>query len=331
MDQEIARIYALHEVGPVADQVAKNYLLQDYHGKLTEETRRRQRTDLAHFEAYLLQVSVQVADPLYLHLAGWAGMSWGIVEGFKRAHLAEGFAIGTVNVRLATVKAYCTLAHQAGILDEPTHRLIAGVKAIGRRAGRNLDETREITRRSTKKAEALVLSQAHVQALKAHLRADTSYIGRRDLLLLCLLVDHGLRCGEVVGLRVAGLDLAAGIFTVYRHKVDKFQTHLMTGDTLQAARRYIEEARPPGPPVFEGFTPGQPLTARAINKRVGELGRLVGITGLSPHDLRHTWATRATRKGTPLERLRQAGGWAGLSMPLRYIEESAIANEGVIL
>ncbi|MEO6890978.1 MAG: tyrosine-type recombinase/integrase [Ktedonobacteraceae bacterium] len=113
--------------------------------------------------------------------------------------------------------------------------------------------------------------------------------------------------------------------------MDKTQTHLMTGETLQAARCYIEEARPGGPSLFEGFTPGQPLTTRAINKRVGELGRLVGIERLSPHDLRHTWATRATRHGTPLERLRQAGGWAGLSMPLRYIEESAIANEGVIL
>ena len=192
MSQEITRPAFLHDVGRVADQAAATHLLQEYQAQLTAETRRRQRTDLASFTAYLAAIPVQVPLPLYDHLAAWRGITWGIVEGFKQWQLQQGFSIGTINVRLATIRAYCGLAAKAAVIDEPTYRLIAGVKSIARRAGRNIDEGRQeagkMTRRSTKKAEALVASAGHVQALKAQLREDTSYLGRRDLLLVCLLV-----------------------------------------------------------------------------------------------------------------------------------------------
>ncbi len=73
------------------------------------------------------------------------------------------------------------------------------------------------------------------------------------------------------------------------------------------------------------------LTTRAINKIVARLGEMVDIKGLSPHDLRHYWATNAIRKGTDVKALQQAGGWNSPYMPLRYAEESEIANEGVKL
>jgi len=64
---------------------------------------------------------------------------------------------------------------------------------------------------------------------------------------------------------------------------------------------------------------------------VGVLGRRVGIENLSPHDCRHYWATRATKLGTHIKNLQQAGGWNSPYMPIRYAEDNAIANEGVIL
>ena len=53
------------------------------------------------------------------------------------------------------------------------------------------------------------------------------------------------------------------------------------------------------------------------------------VEGLSAHDLRHTWATRAARNGTPIDRLQDAGGWNSPAMPLRYVEAAKVANEGV--
>src|SRR4051812_37435838 len=65
--------------------------------------------------------------------------------------------------------------------------------------------------------------------------------------------------------------------------------------------------------------------------RVSRDGRQIGVMGLSAHDLRHCWATDASRNGTKLEDLKVAGGWNSLVMPDRYIEEAKIANEGVKL
>jgi integrase len=73
------------------------------------------------------------------------------------------------------------------------------------------------------------------------------------------------------------------------------------------------------------------MSARAITARVRELGEAVGVKGLSAHDCRHYWATRAAREGTPIDRLQDAGGWASPAMPLRYVEAAKIANEGVKL
>ena len=57
----------------------------------------------------------------------------------------------------------------------------------------------------------------------------------------------------------------------------------------------------------------------------------MGLDGLSAHDLRHYWATRAAHNGTPLDELQDAGGWASPAMLLRYVEVAKIANEGVCL
>jgi integrase len=70
---------------------------------------------------------------------------------------------------------------------------------------------------------------------------------------------------------------------------------------------------------------------RTLRTRVGQLGAAVGLDHLSPHDCRHYWATAATRAGTPIKALQDAGGWNSPNMPLRYAESAEIANEGVKL
>src|SRR5438034_10985201 len=98
--------------------------------------------------------------------------------------------------------------------------------------GRNVDQKREVTRVGTKKAEAVPLTQEQARALKE--QSNTPQ-GRRDALLMCLLLDHGLRCGEVAALTPESLNVSSGLLTFYRQKVDKVQTHRLTRDTLLAA------------------------------------------------------------------------------------------------
>ncbi|RIK39679.1 MAG: hypothetical protein DCC57_20060 [Chloroflexi bacterium] len=61
------------------------------------------------------------------------------------------------------------------------------------------------------------------------------------------------------------------------------------------------------------------------------MGKRLGIPNLSAHDCRHYWATRATLAGTHPKALQQAGGWNSPAMVMRYVNETEVANEGVML
>ena len=58
--------------------------------------------------------------------------------------------------------------------------------------------------------------------------------------------------------------------------------------TLAAAQVYLLTF-PVQRHLFLGEEPGTGLATRTINWRVGELGRLAGLEGVSPHDIRHYW------------------------------------------
>jgi integrase len=160
-------------------------------------------------------------------------------------------------------------------------------------------------------------------------------------LLMCLLIDHGLRVGEIALLTRQNFDLKAGTMTFKRPKVKRtkqgIQTHELTADTRRAAIAYIAQDAPADGILWRRSCKGTSklsgqLSAvsaeRALTKRVEFLGRKAGLEGLSAHDCRHYWATYEARNNTPVNRLMDAGGWSSPAMPLRYIEAAHIANEG---
>jgi integrase len=329
--------------GQAANRAATRDLFVDYRARKAANTRRRQDGGLALFAHFLGDPQPAGAgipgapsgQALAEDPAAWLGVTWGLVDRFLRWLLAAGYAIGSANVHLSTVKTYARLAMQAGALDRGEYVAIRAVAGFGRTEGKRIDEARTVTRTArAKKAAPVILT--HDQAARLKARRPTAQ-GRRDTLMMCLFLDHGLRVGELAGLKVTDLDLAARQLHFYRPKVDKLQTHKLTPDTLRAARAYVNAGDVPamGPLLRAsrkgGGLAGAGMTARAITARVRALGAAVGLAGLSAHDLRHYWATRAARNGTPLDRLQDAGGWASPAMPLRYVEAARIANQGVIL
>jgi len=306
----------LADLSAQAEEFSKATRLVRYHEGLRDETIRRQKTDLLTFARFLHSTS-----DFFNNLSAWRGMSASLLKAFIEWQKLQGYAIGTINVRLATVKAYCHLAYDVGILDMDTHTHIQGVKGIPRRQARNIDARRPVVRVGYKKAQAVDIPDELLPALKF---PATGSLAKRDALLMCLLLDHGLRVGEIVILKRNHIHLRGRILTFYRPKVDEPQNDRLTNDTLAAARVYLPTLPAKQESLFD-------LALISVQERVRTIGELAGIQGLSPHDCRHSWATRAARHGTPLERLKQAGGWSNIQTPLRYIKESAIANDGVIL
>ena len=330
----------LAEAARAADTAAAGGVFETYRADLAAATLRAHNADLARWGRYLAAVGVAGADCAWSSdPACWAGVSWGLVEGFTRWQEAEGYTLASIARALSTVRGYAKQAARAGALDAEALRLIETVKAPRGRAARNRDAGREVTRKGLKKAVAVPITRAQARALKR--QPDTPQ-GRRDALLMALLLDHGLRVSELADLRVTDLDLSAGLMRFYRRKVHKEQAHKLSRDTLRAARHYFDAGDAPAAgPLLRGGAEGQPgsrgelgapgVSTRKLAARVTALGERVGITGLSPHDCRHYWATRASEEGTPIRDLQEAGGWASPAMPLRYAQAAAIANERVKL
>lgn len=322
----------LREIGQLANSFARTSVLSEYQSRKSKNTLRRQQADLALFSRYLEQAGVSISDEiLFTQAEPWAGMTFGLVDGFLRWMLREGYALGSLNVRLATIKTYCKLAAKAGVLLTEEFALIKLVTGYSQKEKRHVDEKRERVRVGDKKADPIPVSREQAVMLKT--QPDTPQ-GRRDALLMCLLLDHGLRCGEVEGLTVSSISLEEGTLKFYREKVDKDQIHQLTPDTYKAAVRYLINDKPTYQLLMgsrKGGVLSGGMSERAITARVEKLGERCGLSGLSAHDCRHYWATSAIKGGTDIKSLQDAGGWSSPAMPLRYAESSKIANSGVKL
>ena len=347
--------------GQAANDAAAAWAFADYRGRKSANTLRNHDAALDHLAGFLVNHGA-AADALLnmspdqlaafqrdrgvkdenmtyavmaIIPAAWHGVTWGLIEGWKVGQLNQGYSIGTVNNRLSAARVYAGLASKAGIIPADELTLIKAVAGYGVTEGKRIDDKRPRSRVGAKKAAAVGLTLDQARRLKQP--AGATGQAARDSLIMNLLLDHGLRVGELAGLTVEALDLDAGMMAFYRPKVDKMQTHRLTPDTLTAARRYLA-MRPAGAGSSlwvasdrRGRLLARSMSGRAIVKRVNLLGLDVGAAGLSPHDCRHYWATTAAGAGTNILKLRDAGGWSSVAMPARYVEAAAVANDGVIL
>lgn len=335
----------LEVIGAIANQIAREGVLESYQKKHAAETTRRQKRDIALFEAYIKAAGVFIEN-MHEDLEQWHGITYGLVEGFQRWLHEQGYAIGSVNARISTIKTYCQLAAKAGILDDPRElNAIQGIKGHSQlKEAQNVDASRKAKGIATrhpnaKKAQSTIITVEQSTRMKQQPETD---LGKRDSLLVCLLLDLALRCSEVSGLTIGNLDMPNKKLRVYRPKIGDWKTYELGNDVSIAARRYLEtlpaeQKNNPTAPLFAGVKPDNPnetditrhLQTRAINKRIGHLGKVIGISNLSPHDLRHYVVDLAIKSKKDLKKVQSLGGWSSPAMALKYAHAAAIANEGI--
>lgn len=322
-----------HMIGERANQAAAASRFSDYRSRRAEQTLRRQDADLQLFREFLAIVNIRT-DDLTSEPASWRPVTWGLVEAFVKWQISQGYAIQSINVRLSSIKTYARLAMQAGALLPQEYALVRAVQGYSFREQSRIDARREVTRIGLKKAEPVKLTPNQAAQLKQ--QPDTPQ-GRRDTLMMCLLLDHGLRVGEAAALEVDDFSITEEQLRFFRPKVNKEQIHRLTRDTVAALKSYQAHGDLPVRGLIlrrslrNEELGASGMTERAITARVGYLGDKIGVPGLSAHDCRHFWATSAARHGTDPFVLQEAGGWSSLAMPRRYVEDNDIANEGVKL
>jgi integrase/recombinase XerD len=165
-----------------------------------------------------------------------------------------------------------------------------------------------------------VLSEAEVEALLAAPDVTTP-LGLRDRAMLELLYATGLRVSELVGLQLPQLRLDAG-FLVAFGKGSKERV-VPVGEQAEAwVKRYLREIRPDlaagrHQAVFVNFA-GEAMTRMGFWKNLKAYGVKTGIRDLSPHVLRHSFATHLLEHGADLRSVQTMLGHADISTTQIY-------------
>lgn len=173
------------------------------------------------------------------------------------------------------------------------------------------------------------LAPHEVDALLAAADADTGPTAARNRAALALLADLGLRVGELVSLDLADLGHERGHRSVrFVGKGARPRRRALTPGTAYALDAYLAaRAAAAGIPVDQLTGPllvtatGGRLDRHAVFRMVRRLARVAGIPAwakLSPHSLRHAFATTARAEGVPLEDVQDAMGHADPRTTRRY-------------
>src|SRR5207253_10947409 len=126
------------QIAAVADAWAGSQVFARYQRKKSQQTRERQHHDLALFNRFLATIS-NARDDLFAAPEEWHSITYGIVEVFLEWQLQQGYAIGSINVRLATIKAYARLAMHAGVLEVAEVTKILAIKGYRHAEGVHVD------------------------------------------------------------------------------------------------------------------------------------------------------------------------------------------------
>ncbi len=151
--------------------------------------------------------------------------------------------------------------------------------------------------------------------------------GLRDRALLELMYATGLRAGEVIALKVDAVDLEAGTVRCLG-KGNKERILPLYERAREALRDYLEKGRTR---LLQGRNEqalfvnrqGRPLTRQGLWLLIKEYAEAAGITGeVTPHTLRHSFATHLLDGGAGLREVQQLLGHANISTTQIYTKVS---------
>ena len=197
------------------------------------------------------------------------------------------------------------------------------------------DPTQGIGSPEVKKPLPRAAEDQHIRALLEFCEQRDAPEGRRDHAMLRLLSATGMRVGELVMVDVGDVDFANGrVRVVGRGKRER--TLPLDLATLDSIRNYLGHGRPYLTRNAQNETAlivnqrGQRLTRQGFWLIMKGLVREAGLpTGMTPHMLRHSFATHQIGEGLALEELRQLLGHASIATTQIYTQLAGHSAEDV--
>ena len=266
----------------------------------SEHTIRSYRTDL---EAFLCWCDRRGVDPItatYRELRGYLGEMD-----------AARYARATINRRLSSLRGFYGWMSVNGAVDSDPASVIAGPKVA-----RHLPHV-------LKHAEMERLLRVHSAYDFAGNPREQTIADMRDQAILEFLYACGVRISEAAGLALADVDFGSRLVKVFG-KGRKERIVPLHDLCLEAMGIYLREARPIllGGKTCDAFfvsTRGNPMSADSMRKMFKATVRAAGLDEtLSPHDMRHTFATDLLDGEADLRSVQEMLGHASLSTTQIY-------------
>jgi integrase/recombinase XerD len=258
---------------------------------LSRNTLEAYRSDLEQYGAYLRDRGL---DPLEITPAELAGFVTALAEGDdKRPRPAP----ATLQRKIACLRSFYKHLRREQLIDyDPASEL---------RAPRSRARLPEVLSRDE---VAVLLSQP----------VGSTATGLRDRALLETMYACGLRASEAIGLELSELDLEAGILRA-RGKGSKERLVPIGSKAIGSLRAYLEQGRPrmvgvrDETRVFVNHR-GAGLSRQGLYKIVQRHASSAGLAHrMSPHTLRHTFATHLLAGGCDLRSLQEMLGHADIA------------------
>ena len=273
----------------------------EYERGLSRNTLEAYRSDLLQLGEYLERAGVDVLAAQHEHLAGF--LSELAAGGGERRPVAA----ATLQRKAACLRSfYRHLRRENVIAHDPTADLRA-------------------PRKSQKLPQVLTRGEV-AQLLAAPKGSEPAAL--RDRALLELMYACGLRASEAIELDVQDVDLRHGILRA-RGKGSKERLVPVGREAVTAVRSYLQRSRPELVGLREERRlfvnrRGSGLTRQGLYKIVQRHARAVGLADkMSPHTLRHTFATHLLAGGCDLRAVQEMLGHADIATTQIYTHLSA--------
>ncbi|HHV77123.1 MAG TPA: tyrosine recombinase XerC [Syntrophothermus lipocalidus] len=287
---------------------------------------------LSHVKRFLEHLEIEKgASPLTL--AGYRSD----LERFV-AHFADKRGIGTEEIGFEvldprTVREYLAHLQECGLKRSTMARKVAALRSFGKYlCSSQIIEVNPVATVSTPRREKRLPRFLYSQEVEALLAAPDGgdVLGLRDQAILELLYATGIRVGELVGLdlpdfdaeerfiRVMGKGSKERIVPVGARAVEAMNRYLNSSRRVLAARKQGTENA-----IFLNRH-GTRLSARGVRNIVNRYVEEIALRlKISPHTLRHTFATHLLNGGADLRSVQELLGHARLSTTQVYTHVTA--------
>jgi len=220
------------------------------------------------------------------------------IRGFLGELFREGSSRATAARKLAAVRAFVRYLRREGVMDADPGSLI----------------------RTPKREERIPAHLAMDEMARLLETPDCSNpLGRRDRAILELFYASGLRLSELVGLDLEDVNLGARLVRVMG-KGSRERLVPFNRSAAEAIRESLRDREPKAadPALFLNYR-GSRLSSRSVHRMVRRYVSMCSARfGISPHAIRHSFATHMLERGADLRAIQELLGHARLSTTQRY-------------